>query len=94
MLFARHCDGIDINCGCPQRWVMKEGYGSAMLEKPELIKDMVHVAKEATNLPCSIKIRYNSKDVRYASEDSKTIASWGLTFMENSARTIFLLILN
>jgi tRNA-dihydrouridine synthase len=43
---------------------MKEGYGSAMLEKPELIKDMVHVAKEATNLPCSIKIRYNSKDVR------------------------------
>jgi len=60
----RHCDGIDINCGCPQRWVMKEGYGSAMLEKPELIKEMVHVAKEATNLPCSIKIRYNSKDVR------------------------------
>eukprot|EP01114_Cavostelium_apophysatum_P008996 TRINITY_DN22069_c0_g1_i1.p1 TRINITY_DN22069_c0_g1~~TRINITY_DN22069_c0_g1_i1.p1 ORF type:complete len:351 (+),score=60.42 TRINITY_DN22069_c0_g1_i1:98-1054(+) len=54
---AQYCDGIDLNCGCPQRWVMAEGYGSGLLQHPETIRDMVHMTKEATNLPVSIKIR-------------------------------------
>lgn len=40
-LLYRHCDAFDLNCGCPQRWAMKEGLGSALLEKPELVADMV-----------------------------------------------------
>lgn len=36
-----YCDAFDLNCGCPQRWAIKEGLGSALLEKPELVADMV-----------------------------------------------------
>ncbi|XP_026689075.1 tRNA-dihydrouridine(20a/20b) synthase [NAD(P)+]-like, partial [Diaphorina citri] len=27
---APHCNGVDLNCGCPQRWAIKEGYGCAL----------------------------------------------------------------
>jgi hypothetical protein len=32
---------VDLNCGCPQKWAIQERIGSALLETPELIKDMV-----------------------------------------------------
>lgn len=55
---AHACDAIDLNCGCPQRWAIQEGIGCALLQRPELIRDMVREAKEATGgLPVSIKIR-------------------------------------
>ncbi|KAM7542230.1 hypothetical protein Aperf_G00000004087 [Anoplocephala perfoliata] len=44
---ANLCDGIDLNCGCPQRWAMEEGYGAAMLKKPELIEDLIKSARSA-----------------------------------------------
>lgn len=28
---APHADGVDLNCGCPQRWAMSEGLGSQLL---------------------------------------------------------------
>lgn len=33
----RYCSGIDINCGCPQKWAMSEGYGSQLLKDPSLV---------------------------------------------------------
>jgi len=33
--------GVDLNCGCPQRWAIQEGIGCALLKKPDLVKDMV-----------------------------------------------------
>lgn len=38
---APHVDAIDLNCGCPQRWAMQEGYGSHLISHPQLISDMV-----------------------------------------------------
>jgi hypothetical protein len=60
---SSYCDGIDINCGCPQKWVIKEGYGGALLEQPELLQEMIRWTKERTGLPVSIKIRID-KDLR------------------------------
>jgi Dihydrouridine synthase (Dus) len=34
---VRYCSGIDINCGCPQKWAMAEGYGSHLLKNPDLV---------------------------------------------------------
>ena len=25
-MIAPYVDGVDLNCGCPQRWAIKEGY--------------------------------------------------------------------
>ncbi|NXS77007.1 DUS4L synthase, partial [Pandion haliaetus] len=53
-------DGIDLNCGCPQRWAMAEGYGACLINKPEVVQDMVrHVRNQIDNprFSVSIKIR-------------------------------------
>uniref|UniRef100_A0A915E8W2 DUS-like FMN-binding domain-containing protein n=1 Tax=Ditylenchus dipsaci TaxID=166011 RepID=A0A915E8W2_9BILA len=37
--------GIDLNCGCPKHEVRKGGYGSKMLDEPELIADIYPISK-------------------------------------------------
>ena len=59
-LVAPFADGIDLNCGCPQRWALAEGYGAALIKKPELVADMIRQARGRTSLPISIKIRLRS----------------------------------
>lgn len=58
-LLAPHVDGIDLNCGCPQRWAYAEGIGCALLRKPELVADMVRAVKDRLgwSYPISVKIR-------------------------------------
>ncbi|XP_076758634.1 DNA repair and recombination protein RAD54-like okr isoform X2 [Xylocopa sonorina] len=41
-MVAPYCNGVDLNCGCPQRWAIKEGYGADLLKKPNLVKDLVY----------------------------------------------------
>jgi len=38
-------DGVDLNCGCPQRWAIQEGFGCCLLKKPELVREMVEATK-------------------------------------------------
>ena len=26
-----YCDGVDLNCGCPQRWAIQDGFGCCLL---------------------------------------------------------------
>jgi len=52
--------GIDLNCGCPKSDVRKEGYGSKLLEDPQLISDIVKQTRGRITSPdftVSIKIR-------------------------------------
>lgn len=57
-LVYRHSDGVDLNCGCPQRWAMAEGYGAKLIKHPEKIRDMVTQVKGRLGaFPCSVKIR-------------------------------------
>lgn len=51
-------DGIDINMGCPDRKVLKQGGGAVLIKYPELAKEIIFAAKEgAGNLPVSVKTR-------------------------------------
>jgi tRNA-dihydrouridine synthase len=52
-----HFDGIDINMGCPVKKVVKNGCCSALIGSPQLAKEIVLAAKEATHLPVSVKTR-------------------------------------
>ncbi|KAK4132405.1 FMN-linked oxidoreductase [Trichocladium antarcticum] len=40
-LVAPFCSGVDLNCGCPQSWACAETLGAALMEKRELVRDMV-----------------------------------------------------
>ncbi|XP_061874852.1 tRNA-dihydrouridine(20a/20b) synthase [NAD(P)+]-like isoform X2 [Colius striatus] len=56
-------DGIDLNCGCPQRWAMAEGYGACLINKPELVRDMVrHVRNQIDNPRFSVSIKIRIHD--------------------------------
>lgn len=58
-------DGIDINMGCPDRAVEKQGAGASLIKNKELAKEIIKSAKEgAGDLPILIKTRigYNKYD--------------------------------
>ncbi|CAH8661927.1 unnamed protein product [Schistosoma bovis] len=44
-MLAPYCDGIDLNCGCPQPWAISSGLGSALLKEPEKVANIVHAAR-------------------------------------------------
>ena len=52
-------DGIDINMGCPDKNVMKQGAGASLMKNPELAKELVLAAKEGVEnkIPVSVKTR-------------------------------------
>lgn len=64
-LAAPFVSGIDINCGCPQKWAIQEKIGSHLMSDPETVRDMVRQVKARVDVPCSIKIRIH-RDLRYA----------------------------
>jgi nifR3 family TIM-barrel protein len=51
-------DGIDINMGCPDRKVVKQGSGIGLCKTPELAKEIILATKEgAKGIPVSVKTR-------------------------------------
>jgi len=51
-------DGIDINMGCPDRSIEKQGCGSAMIKTPDVARKIIQAAKRgAGELPVSVKTR-------------------------------------
>ena len=60
-------DGIDINMGCPDRAVEKQGAGAALIKNPRLAREIIAAAKEGAGsasrqMPVSVKTRlgYNN----------------------------------
>ncbi len=59
-------DGIDINMGCPDRSIEKQGCGSAMIKNPDNACEIIRVAKKgAGDLPITVKTRvgYNKDEI-------------------------------
>ena len=57
-------DGLDINMGCPDRKVEKQGCGCAMIKNPASASAVIKAAKQ-TGLPVSVKTRigYNRDEI-------------------------------
>lgn len=77
---------IDFNMGCPVPKIVKNGEGSALLEKPELIYKIVYEAKKATKKPFTVKIRKGFKNEN-AVEIAKIIESAGADAISIHGRT-------
>ena len=55
-------DGVDINMGCPDRSIEKQGCGSAMMRNPESARKIIQAAKRGAKMdeggiPVSVKTR-------------------------------------
>lgn len=54
---ALGADIIDLNLGCPAHNVVNNGAGSALLKKPELVKEILTAMRKALKVPFTIKTR-------------------------------------
>lgn len=63
-LRERGFDGIDINMGCPQKTVVKNGACSALIKNRPLAHEIIEATKEgAGDLPVSVKTRIGFKTI-------------------------------
>ena len=59
-------DGVDINMGCPDRSIEKQGAGASLMKNPELAQEIIKETKKgAGDLPVSVKTRigYNKNEI-------------------------------
>lgn len=58
-------NGVDLNCGCPQSWAMKEGIGCSMMGNPTKVAAMMKEAKQrigpGKTVSCKIRIHQDLK---------------------------------
>ena len=91
---APYVSGIDINCGCPQKWAIQEKIGSHLMSDPETVRDMIRMTKARVNVPCSIKIRIH-KNLRSVLGTNRVACSYQSGVREcsvaNSPKTNLLL---
>ncbi|XP_063820887.1 tRNA-dihydrouridine(20a/20b) synthase [NAD(P)+]-like isoform X1 [Ostrinia nubilalis] len=87
-LIYPYADGVDLNCGCPQKWAMKDGYGCALLSKPNLIFNLVREVKNSLspNFSISVKIRVLD-DLKKTINLCQQLEKCGVTFLTVHGRT-------
>lgn len=60
-------DGVDINMGCPDRNVEKQGAGAGLIKNPKLARELIVAAREGVQnkIPVSVKTRlgYNKDEL-------------------------------
>ena len=84
-------DGIDINMGCPDKKVEKQGAGASMMKNPKLAGEIIQAVKDGIkdakkSIPVSVKTRigYNKNEVN---EWIPFLLSQGIDALTVHART-------
>ncbi|MGL5123875.1 MAG: tRNA dihydrouridine synthase DusB [Fusobacteriaceae bacterium] len=80
---------IDLNSGCPMNKITKNGYGAALLEDPEHIKNILLAMKKnlKPETSISIKIRVGSKGIKNHIKIAKIAEEVGCTHITVHGRT-------
>ncbi|XP_001608232.1 tRNA-dihydrouridine(20a/20b) synthase [NAD(P)+]-like [Nasonia vitripennis] len=87
-MVAPYSNGVDLNCGCPQRWALKDGYGADLLTKPQLVKELVSNVRNRIPKPFTVSVKIRIlKDIKKTIEFSRAIEHAGVSFLTVHART-------
>lgn len=79
-------DGIDINMGCPDKKVLKQGAGAALINNPELAREIIRQTKKgARKMPVSIKTR-----IGWDKYDKKEFRKWLMALLEEKPAAIII----
>jgi len=84
-----HCEGIDLNCGCPQRWVNALNYGDILMKQPERMADIVKQARLAvpdTEFCVSLKMRVFN-DIKETVALAQRVEAMGVGLLSVHGRT-------
>lgn len=79
-------DGLDINMGCPDRTIEKQGAGAALIKNSKLAQEVIRAARRgAPELPISVKTRlgYNRDEL-----DPPTGGGWLPSLLETNLAAI------
>jgi tRNA-dihydrouridine synthase 4 len=86
-MVAPWVDGVDLNCGCPQSWALKERIGCALTEgEPGVVAEMVRAAKARLkaaglgNCSVSVKIRIH-RDLEQTVRWVKVVEEAGVDYV-------------
>ena len=79
---------IDINCGCPVPKVTKTGAGSALMQNPNIMGEIVNFLTTHTDIPVSVKFRtgWDLENENYI-DFAKTAIDNGASLITMHART-------
>ena len=87
-IVSEFADIIDINMGCPAPKVVKNGDGSKLLLRPDLVKEIVEEVVKNTDKPVTVKLRKGwDKENVNAVEIAKIIEKAGAAAITIHGRT-------
>ena len=78
---------IDFNLGCPAPKIVKNGEGSALMQNPKLVGEILSAIRKAVKIPLSVKIRLGFDENINAVEIAKIAESSGVDFIAVHGRT-------
>lgn len=81
--------GIDINFGCPSRFVNRKSGGAILLKEPQRLYQIVQATRQAVpdHIPVSAKIRLGYDNTNLALENAHAVEEGGANFITVHART-------
>ena len=81
-------DIIDYNMGCPSVKVTKQMAGAALLQKPEIVKELLSSLVKSVKKPVTLKIRAGVKDNSRFLKIAKIAEEAGISMITLHARTL------
>uniref|UniRef100_A0A1Y1L495 DUS-like FMN-binding domain-containing protein n=1 Tax=Photinus pyralis TaxID=7054 RepID=A0A1Y1L495_PHOPY len=86
-MVSPYCNGVDLNCCCPQNWAKQLGIGCEMLNHPELISDLVRQCRNQVLKPFTVSVKLGVlKDDRRTIETCRQVEKAGIDFLAVQAR--------
>ncbi|XP_066149372.1 tRNA-dihydrouridine(20a/20b) synthase [NAD(P)+]-like [Euwallacea fornicatus] len=87
-LVAPYCDGVDLNCGCPQRWAKDLCLGCEMLNTPQKIFELVRECRNRVLKPFTVSIKTRIlPNIAESIELCQNLEKCGVSFLTIHART-------
>ncbi len=86
LLLEKECDIIDINLGCPVDNITSQGCGSALLDKPEFLKELFDKLT-TINTPITAKMRLGTKSKDNCVKIAKVLENSGIAALSVHGRT-------
>ncbi|MDD5651451.1 MAG: tRNA dihydrouridine synthase DusB, partial [Candidatus Nanoarchaeia archaeon] len=83
----KDADIIDLNFGCPDTKVLKQGAGAALLKRPKKIEEIVKAVVKKVNIPVTAKIRIGINKPDLGLKLAKLIENAGASAIAVHGRT-------
>ena len=72
---------VDVNLGCPKPSIVRKGTGSALLERPEQVRELLAAMRRATGCLLSVKLRAGVSDRESATSIAAIAEDSGVDFV-------------